>query len=365
MPECPGCRDVQGGASRNGPDDAPAREFEQQPAPPSCGCPALWKVAVVVVLVAAVAGIMASKTRGCASPTREPVGSDVGPQAGRPAQSEAKPGAQAEPEMVLATVNGEQITLTNLQQALQDVPAQYRSAFENNQHELLEQLVARTLLLQEARSSGTKQSPGERNAQAGDGDSPPQNEAEIISDLLEREVLNHVEVSDADARQFYEQHGDEMPGGRSYEELKDSLRSYALQERQNEAIQSYLAKLRATANITHNEAWVEAQKALAADNPLDVALKTGRPVVADFGRGTCIPCKMMKPILDELQEDYKGRAEILIIQIDEYPTVTQRVGIRVIPTQIFYDASGTEVYRHEGFIPREDIVAKLAEMGVK
>ncbi len=178
-------------------------------------------------------------------------------------------------------------------------------------------------------------------------------------------MLNHVEVSDADVRQFYERHRDEVPDGRSYEELKDSLRSYALQERQNEAIQSYLAKLRATANITHNEAWVEAQKALAADNPLDVALKTGRPVVADFGRGTCIPCKMMKPILDELQEDYKGRAEILIIQIDEYPTVTQRVGIRVIPTQIFYDASGTEVYRHEGFIPREDIVAKLAEMGVK
>jgi len=102
-----------------------------------------------------------------------------------------------------------------------------------------------------------------------------------------------------------------------------------------------------------------------ADNPLDKALATGRPVVADFGRGLCIPCKMMKPILDDLKEEYAGRTEILIIEIDEYPAVTQRVGIRAIPTQIFYDAQGKELDRHQGFLPREDIVAKLAEMGVK
>ena len=103
----------------------------------------------------------------------------------------------------------------------------------------------------------------------------------------------------------------------------------------------------------------------AADNPLDRALATGRPVVADFGRGMCIPCKMMKPILDDLKEDYAGRAEILVIDVDQHPAVTQRVGIRAIPTQVFYDAERNVVYRHEGFIPREDIVAKLAEMGVR
>lgn len=101
------------------------------------------------------------------------------------------------------------------------------------------------------------------------------------------------------------------------------------------------------------------------DNPLDGALATGRPVVADFGRGICIPCKMMKPILDELKEHYAGRAEVLIIDIDEYPAVTQRVGIRAIPTQIFYGAQGREFHRHEGFMPREDITARLAEMGAE
>jgi len=356
---------------QNAEEHASESIFEDMPEPTGeqreVRCPACriwWKVAIVLVLVAAVAGIVASKRRASAPPIQEPARAGVGPQASGSAHAHAKLKAPAEAETVLATVNGEQITLTNLQQALQDVPAQYRSAFENNQRELLEQLIARTLLLQKARSSGTRQSPEERNAQGGDADSPPQNEDEMINDLLEREVLNHVEVSDADLRQFYEQHRDEMPAGRTFEELKDSLRAHALREKQSKAIESYLTGLRAAATISRNEAWVELQEARASDNPLDRALATGRPVVADFGRGVCIPCKMMKPILDDLKEEYAGRAEILIIEIDEYPAVTQRVGIRAIPTQIFYDSQGKEVYRHQGFMPREDIVARLAEMGV-
>ena len=100
------------------------------------------------------------------------------------------------------------------------------------------------------------------------------------------------------------------------------------------------------------------------DNPLAIALKSGMPVVADFGRGTCIPCKMMKPILEELKETYKGKAEIFIFSIDEYRDLTEQCRINLIPTQIFYDKTGKEVMRHEGFFPKEEIVAKLKELGV-
>lgn len=109
----------------------------------------------------------------------------------------------------------------------------------------------------------------------------------------------------------------------------------------------------------------EAQGMAAPDNPLDNALKKGRPVLADFGRGKCIPCKMMKPLLDEISKEYQGKAEILVIEIDEYMALTRRCGIRVIPTQIFYDASGKEVYRHEGFMPRKDILEQFAKLGVR
>ena len=100
------------------------------------------------------------------------------------------------------------------------------------------------------------------------------------------------------------------------------------------------------------------------DNPLAIALKSGQPVVAYCGRGTCIPCKMMKPILDELKATYKGRAEVFIFDIDEYSDLTEQYGINLIPTQIFFDKAGKEVMRHEGFFPKEEIVNKLKELGV-
>lgn len=103
----------------------------------------------------------------------------------------------------------------------------------------------------------------------------------------------------------------------------------------------------------------------SAANPLASALKTGRPVVADFGRGKCIPCKAMKPILDELSVAYKGKAEVLIFDIDEYSELTEQYNVQLIPTQIFFDKSGQEAWRHEGFLEKDKIIAKLSELGVK
>ncbi len=89
------------------------------------------------------------------------------------------------------------------------------------------------------------------------------------------------------------------------------------------------------------------------------------PRLVDLGRGTCIPCKQMAPILAELQKTYSGRASVEVIDLRDSPAEADRYGIRLIPTQIFFDASGKEVWRHEGFLPREDIVAKFRELGVK
>lgn len=110
---------------------------------------------------------------------------------------------------------------------------------------------------------------------------------------------------------------------------------------------------------------VEPETTAVALDPLAAALRSGRPVVADFGRGTCVPCKMMEPILKKLQQDYEGRAEILILDIDEYASLTREYRIMVIPTQIFFDASGQEVERHQGFMPEADIIARLRSMGIE
>lgn len=85
----------------------------------------------------------------------------------------------------------------------------------------------------------------------------------------------------------------------------------------------------------------------------------------DLGRGTCKACKMMSPILQELQEEYKGRAIIKIIDIRYDPEPARVYNIRLIPTQIFFDATGKEIYRHEGFMDKISIEQKLKEIGVK
>jgi len=97
-------------------------------------------------------------------------------------------------------------------------------------------------------------------------------------------------------------------------------------------------------------------------NPIDKALKTGNPVVVDFGRDMCIPCVKMKPILEELKEEYEGKVEIVIINIDNYPSLTKSYRIMLIPTQIFFDSEGKEIYRHVGFMSREEIKNKLGEI---
>ncbi len=103
---------------------------------------------------------------------------------------------------------------------------------------------------------------------------------------------------------------------------------------------------------------------VAADNPLDRALTSGKPTLADFGRGTCIPCKMMQPILDELEKELKGRVHVLVLDTRDYGDLARRHGVRIIPTQIFFDAAGKEMFRHEGFMSREEILAKLEELRI-
>ena len=89
------------------------------------------------------------------------------------------------------------------------------------------------------------------------------------------------------------------------------------------------------------------------------------PRLVDLGADKCIPCKMMAPILDELKTTYAGQFEVEFLDVWKNPDAGKPYGIRSIPTQIFIDASGKELFRHEGFFPKEDILAKWKELGVE
>jgi len=81
--------------------------------------------------------------------------------------------------------------------------------------------------------------------------------------------------------------------------------------------------------------------------------------MVDLGAKFCVPCKLMAPILAELEKEYQGRAAVIFIDIREQKGKAKEFNVSTIPTQIFYDKSGQEVWRHKGFLDKESIKEKL------
>ncbi|MCX6354125.1 MAG: thioredoxin family protein [Candidatus Aureabacteria bacterium] len=89
------------------------------------------------------------------------------------------------------------------------------------------------------------------------------------------------------------------------------------------------------------------------------------PALIDLGRTFCIPCKLMAPILEEMKKEYEGRLYVEFIDVGDNPEAGRKYRINMIPTQIFLDASGKELYRHVGFFAKEDILKKWKELGIE
>jgi thioredoxin 1 len=97
--------------------------------------------------------------------------------------------------------------------------------------------------------------------------------------------------------------------------------------------------------------------------PADAA-ETDLPKIVDYGSKMCIPCQEMAVTLDEVKREYKDRVIVEIVDVYENYDLAEAAGVTTIPTQIFYDAAGKEVYRHVGVMTKEEIVAQLELMGI-
>ena len=87
----------------------------------------------------------------------------------------------------------------------------------------------------------------------------------------------------------------------------------------------------------------------------------------ELGSVKCIPCKMMQPIMKEIEGEYKGQVKVVFYDVwtSEGKPYARKYGIRVIPTQVFLDKDGNEYFRHEGFFPKDELVKVLKRQGVK
>jgi len=89
------------------------------------------------------------------------------------------------------------------------------------------------------------------------------------------------------------------------------------------------------------------------------------PLLLELGSHSCIPCKQMIPILKELTESYQGQLKVQSIDVWQDRESAQKYNVRLIPLQIFFDKQGNELFRHEGFFAKEDILAKWKELGIE
>ncbi|HAL44859.1 MAG: hypothetical protein A2Y12_19910 [Planctomycetes bacterium GWF2_42_9] len=106
---------------------------------------------------------------------------------------------------------------------------------------------------------------------------------------------------------------------------------------------------------------VNSEHVVADANQLAVAQKL--PKLIDLGADKCIPCKMMKPILDELTLEYKGKLDVIFYDVWKNESYAKKYNIEIIPTQIFFDPNEKELFRHQGFFSKDEILAKWKELG--
>lgn len=99
------------------------------------------------------------------------------------------------------------------------------------------------------------------------------------------------------------------------------------------------------------------------ENPKGAETTANLPRLVDLGAKKCIPCKMMAPILEELQSEYLGKVDVVVIDVRKDPQAGREANLRVIPTQVFIATDGRELFRHEGFYPKESIIAKWRQLG--
>ncbi len=97
---------------------------------------------------------------------------------------------------------------------------------------------------------------------------------------------------------------------------------------------------------------------------LQALLSKKVPILLEFGRGWCIPCKYMKPILEDMGKAYSGKAIVTTVDMDANKDLVRDFRIRMMPTQVFLTPDGKEFFRNEGTLERENIAQVFTKMGL-
>jgi thiol-disulfide isomerase/thioredoxin len=246
------------------------------------------------------------------------------------------------------------ISTADIGKFIEAQPPELQGELNKNGLFVLEHLATPRLLLNLAGKSPTP---------AG-GQANPKADQQMIQEYFEKHVFGTIEVTDAEAEEFYSQNKD-MFGGAALAQVREQIKPYLLGQKKQKAAADYIRTIGKKIKINVSAPWLKKQAALTLDNPVDKARNSGKPSLADFGATGCVPCDMLAPILKDLEAKYKDKLNVLFVHVREKQILAARYGVETIPVQIFFDKTGKEVFRHVGFWPQAEIEKKLAEMGVK
>jgi thioredoxin 1 len=263
-------------------------------------------------------------------------------------------------------VNDEKITVEQFNKELAKVePPLIRDMFREEPNNLLERIIVKTLLLQEAKKQGLSAPVKTYKDAAKNSPSP---EESTIIEFISKKFSSPPEVTREEVEGFYKMYKDRM-GGKPLKEVAPGIEQYIKEAKQQEALRQFLEELRKNAKVDINQ---ERLKKITAKPPemnteddLKQALTSGKPVLVDFGANSCLPCRQLRPILREIDKEYTGKARALVIDVYKYQSLAREYKVQLIPTLVFFDSKGKEVFRHVGILEKEKIVAKLKEIGME
>jgi thioredoxin 1 len=249
---------------------------------------------------------------------------------------------------LLAEAADAKITAADLQSMAQEVPQEYQAQLQKNLIFLLDQLVAKTILFQEAKALGV----------------PTQDQSDqAVIQALAVQLSQNVTVTDEEIQKFYEENK-AMIGDAPLEEVKDTIQGFLLQGKQQALLTDFFEQLEKRVDIRVNRDWFEQQSRLTRDNPVDQARLSGKPSVVQFGVPTSAPSEMMAPVLAGLQEKHPQALNVVVVNVGDEQLLGARYGIRSVPTLMFFDKAGNEISRNQGLMDEADLAKEVARLGV-
>jgi thioredoxin 1 len=269
------------------------------------------------------------------------------------------PGRQA-----LASVNGEKITVEQFNKEVEKVKLPERDMHKEEPQQFLEVMVLRLLILQEAKKQGTTVPPKTYKDTDKDALSPDES---LVAEFMKKKFLTPPAVTREEIEEFYKAFKDRMEG-KKLDQVAPMIEKIIQEGKQKEAFEAFVGDLQKNAKIEINQDRI---KKIAARPPesnteeeFTKALQNGKPTLVDFGANSCQPCRLMRPVLKEIDKEYSTKAQILVLDVYKYQKLASEYKVVFIPTLVFFDSKGKEVFRHVGVLEKEQIISKLKEIGM-